>query len=83
MPDLVTHDDARPVLSAAHLEGHITVGANIFTRENSESAGEIYIDTALLPATSGSTGSPKTARPAGLYSDAEPRRPVPAMADGR
>jgi hypothetical protein len=33
----------------------------IFQRENSQSAGEIYIDTALLLATSESTGSPKTA----------------------
>jgi hypothetical protein len=32
-----------------------------FQRENNQSAGEIYIETALLPATSGSTGSPKTA----------------------
>jgi long-subunit acyl-CoA synthetase (AMP-forming) len=33
----------------------------IFQDENSQPAGEIYIDTALLLATSGSTGSPKTA----------------------
>jgi hypothetical protein len=32
-----------------------------FQRENSQSAGEIYIDTTLLLATPGSTGSPQTA----------------------
>ena len=32
-----------------------------FQRGGSQPAGEIYIDTALLLATSGSTGSPKTA----------------------
>jgi acyl-CoA synthetase (AMP-forming)/AMP-acid ligase II len=37
-------------------------GTTIFQRENSRPAGEIYIDTALLLATSGSTGSPKTVR---------------------
>jgi hypothetical protein len=33
----------------------------IFQDENSRPAGEIYIDMALLLATPGSTGSPKTA----------------------
>jgi hypothetical protein len=33
----------------------------IFQREDSQPAGEIYIDTALPLATSGSTGGPKTA----------------------
>jgi hypothetical protein len=37
------------------------VPAPDFQRENNRPAGEIYIETALLPATSGSTGSPKTA----------------------
>ena len=32
-----------------------------FQRGSSQRAGEIYIDTVLLLATSGSTGSPKTA----------------------
>jgi acyl-CoA synthetase (AMP-forming)/AMP-acid ligase II len=37
-------------------------GATIFRRENAQAAGEIYTGTALLLATSGSTGSPKTVR---------------------
>ena len=36
-------------------------GTTVF-RRNSQSAGEIYIDMALLLGTSGSTGSPKTVR---------------------
>ena len=32
-----------------------------FQRDNSQRAGEIYIGTVLLLASSGSTGSPKTA----------------------
>ena len=78
MLDFVTHDDARPALPAAHLEGHtaLTYGelaelvgeyqpefllpAPGFQRENSRPAAEIYIDTVLLLATSGSAGSPKT-----------------------
>src|SRR5579872_1487811 len=40
----------------------LTGGTTIFRRENSRPSGEIYIDTALLLATSGSTGSPKTVR---------------------
>jgi acyl-CoA synthetase (AMP-forming)/AMP-acid ligase II len=40
----------------------MAAGTTIFARKNSQSAGEIYIDTALLLATSGSTGSPKTVR---------------------
>ncbi|MBV9448705.1 MAG: AMP-binding protein [Streptosporangiaceae bacterium] len=37
-------------------------GKMIFKRDSSQAAGEIYMDTALLLATSGSTGSPKTVR---------------------
>ena len=37
-------------------------GVTIFRRENSQPAGDIYADTALLLATSGSTGSPKAVR---------------------
>jgi len=37
-------------------------GTTIFQRKNSQPAAEIYADTALLLATSGSTGSPKTVR---------------------
>ena len=37
-------------------------GTTIFRRKNGRPAGEIYTDTALLLATSGSTGSPKTVR---------------------
>ncbi len=33
----------------------------IFHREDSQPAGEIYLDSALLLTTSGLTGSPKTA----------------------
>src|SRR5579859_7308317 len=43
---------------AAELTGVTT----IFRRQNSRPDTEIYIDTALLLATSGSTGSPKTVR---------------------
>jgi acyl-CoA synthetase (AMP-forming)/AMP-acid ligase II len=37
-------------------------GATIFSRDSSRPAGEIFPGTALLLSTSGSTGSPKTAR---------------------
>jgi acyl-CoA synthetase (AMP-forming)/AMP-acid ligase II len=37
-------------------------GTTIFQRKNGQPAGSIYTDTALLLATSGSTGSPKTVR---------------------
>jgi acyl-CoA synthetase (AMP-forming)/AMP-acid ligase II len=37
-------------------------GATIFRRDDGPPAGEIYTDTALLLATSGSTGNPKTVR---------------------
>ena len=37
-------------------------GTTIFRRKSSRPAGEIFTDTALLLATSGSTGSPKTVR---------------------
>lgn len=37
-------------------------GTTIFRRNSSRAAGEIFTDTALLLATSGSTGSPKTVR---------------------
>ena len=37
-------------------------GTMVFRRISGEPAGEIYMDTALLLATSGSTGSPKTVR---------------------
>ncbi|HEX6527097.1 MAG TPA: AMP-binding protein [Streptosporangiaceae bacterium] len=37
-------------------------GKMIFKRNSGQAAGEIYIDTALLLTTSGSTGSPKTVR---------------------
>jgi acyl-CoA synthetase (AMP-forming)/AMP-acid ligase II len=40
----------------------LSTGTIIFQRKNNQSAGEIYTDTALLLATSGSTGSPKTVR---------------------
>lgn len=40
----------------------LVAGTTIFRRKDSQPAGEIYIDTALLLATSGSTGSPKTVR---------------------
>ncbi len=40
----------------------LVAGTTIFQRRNSQPAGEIYTDTALLLATSGSTGSPKTVR---------------------
>ena len=55
--------------SAAGLAGlgyrpaaEMAAGTTIFRREDSQPPGEIYIDTALLLATSGSTGSPKTVR---------------------
>jgi len=40
----------------------LIAGTTIFKRKSSQPAGEIYQDTALLLATSGSTGSPKTVR---------------------
>ncbi|HEY6791716.1 MAG TPA: AMP-binding protein [Trebonia sp.] len=40
----------------------LAVGGAIFRRKNSQPADEIYADTALLLATSGSTGSPKAVR---------------------
>lgn len=40
----------------------LVAGGAIFQRKDSQPAGEIYPDTALLLATSGSTGSPKTVR---------------------
>src|SRR3984885_844661 len=40
----------------------LVAGTTIFQRKHSPPAGEIYADTALLLATSGSTGSPKTVR---------------------
>jgi acyl-CoA synthetase (AMP-forming)/AMP-acid ligase II len=40
----------------------LAAGGAIFQRKDSQPAGEIYPDTALLLATSGSTGSPKTVR---------------------
>jgi long-subunit acyl-CoA synthetase (AMP-forming) len=55
--DLVAHDDARPTSSAVHLEGH-----NVFQRKSTQPADVIYIGTALLLATSGSTGNPKAVR---------------------
>jgi len=55
----------------------------IFQRGGSQPAGEINIDPALPLTTSGLTGSPKTVRAARRYSDTEPRRTVPAMADRR
>jgi hypothetical protein len=41
--------------------GDRDLGTTIFQGENSRPAGEIYIDTVLLLATSGSAGRPKTA----------------------
>jgi acyl-coenzyme A synthetase/AMP-(fatty) acid ligase len=40
----------------------LVAGVAIFQRKDSQPAGDIYPDTALLLATSGSTGSPKTVR---------------------
>jgi acyl-CoA synthetase (AMP-forming)/AMP-acid ligase II len=40
----------------------LVAGTTIFQRKDSQPPGEIYPDTALLLATSGSTGSPKTVR---------------------
>jgi acyl-CoA synthetase (AMP-forming)/AMP-acid ligase II len=40
----------------------LVVGTMIFRRKHGQPTGEIYTDTALLLATSGSTGSPKTVR---------------------
>ncbi len=40
----------------------LIAGTTIFRRKSSQPTGEIYPDTALLLATSGSTGSPKTVR---------------------
>ena len=40
----------------------LAAGGAIFQRKDSQPAGDIYPDTALLLATSGSTGSPKTVR---------------------
>jgi acyl-CoA synthetase (AMP-forming)/AMP-acid ligase II len=37
-------------------------GTTVFQRKNSQPAGDIYLDMALLLGTSGSTGSPKTVR---------------------
>jgi acyl-CoA synthetase (AMP-forming)/AMP-acid ligase II len=51
LTDLGYHPTAEPV-----------AGTTIFQRKNSQSADRIYADTALLLATSGSTGSPKTVR---------------------
>jgi acyl-CoA synthetase (AMP-forming)/AMP-acid ligase II len=51
LTDLGYHPTAEPV-----------AGTTIFQRKNSQSADKIYADTALLLATSGSTGSPKTVR---------------------
>jgi acyl-CoA synthetase (AMP-forming)/AMP-acid ligase II len=42
--------------------GYHPVAGTIIFQRNNKSAGEIYTDTALLLATSGSTGSPKTVR---------------------
>jgi acyl-CoA synthetase (AMP-forming)/AMP-acid ligase II len=50
--------DASGYRPAAELVG----GTTIFQRKERHPAGEIYPDTALLLATSGSTGSPKTVR---------------------
>jgi acyl-CoA synthetase (AMP-forming)/AMP-acid ligase II len=45
-----------------HPAAELVAGATIFRRKNCQSADKIYADTALLLATSGSTGSPKTVR---------------------
>jgi len=42
--------------------GGLVAGTAVFGRDSTRAAGEIYSDTALLLATSGSTGSPKTVR---------------------
>lgn len=57
--------------------------ATIFQRADRQPAGEIYIDSALLLTTSVLTGSPKTVQVARLYSDPEPRRTVPQIAERR
>jgi hypothetical protein len=64
----VVHLDGRTTLTyggLAELIGEyrpeFAVPAPGFQRGSSPRAGEIYIDTVLLLATSGSTGSPKTA----------------------
>jgi acyl-CoA synthetase (AMP-forming)/AMP-acid ligase II len=51
LADLGYHPTTEPV-----------AGTTIFQRKNSQSADKIYADMALLLATSGSTGSPKTVR---------------------
>ena len=45
-----------------HPAAELVAGATIFHRKNCQSADKIYGDTALLLATSGSTGSPKAVR---------------------
>jgi len=54
----------------------------IFQRGGSQPAGEIYNDSAF-PLTTSALTSRKTVRAAEFYSDAEPRRTVPGIAERR
>ena len=73
MFDLVIRGDAQPTSTAVPLEGNTALacgevieltgaGATILQRKNTQPVDVIYIDRALLPATLGSIGNPKTVR---------------------
>ncbi len=75
--DLVDHDDARPAFPTVYLEGHTVLSYGELAGSADESGRDAYC---RLARALGEEFTVLGIQAAGLCSDAEPRRMVPAMA---